>query len=320
MDKYYIKIYDKITSSNKSKKIKIRIRSYSTNHYSLYLEYSKNGKKHREYLKRFICGTKESTNTDNETLRFVSAYRDTKEKELLLDDTGFILKKNDYQKACFLEYFKTLTNKKKGSTQSKWQTVLNHLIKFTNNKCTIEDVNETFCRRFYEYLDSIGKNSTPKVYFKVFSTALNHLFLYEVISINPTKKILLHPDIKKKLNANKYKKKEFLNIEEVKQLINNPIKNKQVMNAFLFSCFTGLRFEDIKTLRFCNIKDNYLYIRQLKTEEDTRMKLTETAQKIITEQKVLCGIQSEYVFNLSDNKVTNKYLKRWIKEAKIEKK
>ncbi len=319
MDKYLSKIKEKVKSSNQSKKVKIVLRSYSENRYAINLEMSKDGKKHREYIKKYICGTKETETIDNEILRYIFAYRDEKERELLLEDTGFHLKKPALRKTSFLDYFEKQMHTRQGTTYNKWLTVFRHLLAFTNNNCRIEEVNEKFCRDFYEYLNSFGNNSTPKIYFKVFSTVLNHLFLQEIITINPAKKILLHPDIKNKLQNNKYKKKEFLSIEEIKLLFDNPIDNKQVMNAFLFSCFTGLRFEDIKALKFSNIKEEYLYIRQLKTEEDSRMKLTETAQKILDEQKDLQTKPLNYVFTLSDNKVTNKYIKRWIQKAGIDK-
>ncbi len=320
MDKSYEKIMKLIEASNMGKKIKIRLRQKNSDKYSVYLDFFQNEKREYIYLKRYICCLKETYNNDSETLRYVISFRDNKERELLLDETGFKLKKESAQKADYLEVFKNQISLRKGSTQNKWNTVYKHLIQFTNGVCSIEDIDEDFCRNFYEYINKIGKNSTPKIYFKVFTASLNQLCLKEIIPVNPAKKITMHSDIKSKLSGNKYKKKEFLLIEELNQLISNPINNKQVMNAFLFSCFTGLRFEDIKALLFTDIIEKHLYIRQLKTEEDERLKLNETALKILEEQRELMEKSNDFVFKLSDNKVTNKYLKRWTQLAGITKK
>jgi len=46
---------------------------------------------------------------------------------------------------------------------------------------------------------------------------------------------------------------------------------RQTKWAFLFSCFTGLRYSDIAALDFDQIKDGYLYFRQQKTRSVERI-------------------------------------------------
>ena len=40
--------------------------------------------------------------------------------------------------------------------------------------------------------------------------------------------------------------REFLTIEEIKKVMNTPCRYELVKKAFLFSCFTGLRYSDMK--------------------------------------------------------------------------
>ena len=40
--------------------------------------------------------------------------------------------------------------------------------------------------------------------------------------------------------------REFLTIEEIKKVMNIPCRYELVKKAFLFSCFTGLRYSDMK--------------------------------------------------------------------------
>jgi len=311
-------IKEDINNLNVRKKVKIRLRKKHTEKYSLYLDLWKNGKRSYEYLNKYVVGTKESVLADDEALRYAISYRDR--LELDIDDDNSNLKHNKkYLNANFVEYLKAVAERKTGTTKKKWLSLYKHLYAFSNGLVAIKDIDAKFCRSFYDYLNKRGNYSTPKVYYKVFSAALNQLVYDEIITSNPATKAAKNPDIKFKLNQNKEKQREFLSMEEIKLLIGNPIKNKQIMNAFIFSCFTGLRLEDVENLTFNAINEGYIYFRQLKTRGDDRMKLHPKALEIIEEQKKLQG-NSGFVFNLIDNKAVNKHIARWIKGADISKK
>ncbi len=47
-----------------------------------------------------------------------------------------------WQKASFINYFETLTNKKSPNTKSAWDNTLNHIINFHGHKLKFEDVTE----------------------------------------------------------------------------------------------------------------------------------------------------------------------------------
>ena len=51
-------------------------------------------------------------------------------------------------------------------------------------------------------------------------------------------------------------KRCFLTIEELKRLIETPTSHKQTRDAFLFSCFCGLRQSDIRNLKWGNLEQN----------------------------------------------------------------
>ncbi len=308
-------IKKEIKNINSRKSIKIRVRKKKTEKYSIYLDLYKNGKRTYKYLNKFVLGTKDSALADDEALRYAISYRD--KLELVLDDNNGTLN-NRYLSADFVDTFKTLAEKKVGSTKKKWLSVYKHLYKFTDGYLALKSIDVKFCRSFYEYLNNIGNYSTPKVYYKVFSAALNQLVYEEIITSNPATKAAKNPDIKFKLNHNKEKPREFLSITEIKLLIENPIDNKQIMNAFLFSCFTGLRLEDIEELPFRAINEGYLYFRQLKNREDDRTKLHPKAMGIIEEQRKTQK-KSQLVFNLIDRKAINKHITKWMKQAGISK-
>jgi integrase len=91
--------------------------------------------------------------------------------------------------------------------------------------------------------------------------------------------------------------------------------------AFLFSSLTGLRFSDIKALKWKNISfdsQNGYTIKfiQQKTKGLEHLPISEQAIKIIGERK----LDNELVFNnLIYSAYHNKILHRWIEKAGIEK-
>ena len=308
-----------IEGINASKKIKIRFRRTPLGHFSVYLDIWHNNKRKYIHLRKYLEGTKDSLNADKEILRYIIAFRDQKELELLMNDTGFEFK-TDKTKADFVEYFKSVASKKIGSTHRKWMSLYRHLYSFTNGKVMIRSIDVKFCESFYGYINSKCDRSTPKVYYKVFSAALNQLLWDEIITSNPAKKAAKNPDIKHKLKQNKERPREFLSFKEITKLVETPINNRQTRNAFIFSCFTGLRLEDIEELPFKAISEGYLYFRQIKTREDDRMKLHSAAIEIINDQTKLQKGKSKKVFSLIGNKALNRHIDKWIKAAGIEKK
>ena len=86
--------------------------------------------------------------------------------------------------------------------------------------------------------------------------------------------------------------REFLTIEEVKQLMATPCRYDIVKRAFLFSCFTGLRYSDIKSLLWSEIRKAadgrtlFLEHPQVKTRKIVTVPLSFTFAPGITKVKV----------------------------------
>lgn len=122
----------------------------------------------------------------------------------------------------------------------------------------------------------------------------------------------------KKANA-KARMKDVLSIEEIKLLAVTPVASPEVKNAALFTCMTGLRWIDMKALKWDNIdlENNKVSITQSKTGNNATIHLNESA-------KALLGIPSTdkeaLVFDLPSANGANKTIKAWVKRAGIDKK
>jgi len=95
-----------------------------------------------------------------------------------------------------------------------------------------------------------------------------------------------------------------------------------LLRRWIFTCYTGLRYQDIKDLKFCDLKkENHLgkekimiRIKMHKTQDDVSISLPHQAIALLGE-----GFQNQRVFKVNANQVTNRYLKEISKEAGIDK-
>lgn len=112
-----------------------------------------------------------------------------------------------------------------------------------------------------------------------------------------------------------------MTIEELRALITTPMKNETVQQAYLFSCFCGLRISDIIGLKWGNVYvDNSQYRLEVvmqKTKEPIYLPLSPEALRWMPER----GEKSaeDAVFDLPSTTHINIRLKPWAKAAGIDK-
>lgn len=101
-----------------------------------------------------------------------------------------------------------------------------------------------------------------------------------------------------------------------------PSPDREIKNAFIFSCYTGLRISDIRELTFDRIRNVYLDFRQQKTQGVERMKLHPKAFEILEEQKERRRHSEDgKIFLLPlDSGTINKVVRNWMKTAGVKKK
>jgi len=300
-------VLDELAASNVNKNIKIRARKLKNGNYSLYLHKRYKSDQEYDYLRIYITNQKDKKSHDREKIKLAESLRDKKELKLYQDDHDFELK-NESKKANFVKYFDNLVKSKKSSIKP-WQNTYKHLLKFTNGKISFRDVDEVFCEKFKDYLLSKVNPNSAHTYFARLKASLYHAVKIKLIKRNPAQFIHV-----KKQEV----EREFLTEKEMAKLIKAPCKNEQTKRAFLFGCFTGLRFSDISELTFDDIQDDKLVFRQSKTKGMERNKLNKNAMEIIQRQINDENVEGR-LFNLQSHSNTQLHIKDWIEKAKIKK-
>ena len=163
---------------------------------------------------------------------------------------------------------------------------------------------------FIEYLDSISTGEGAQSYYSRFKKMVKQAYRKNLLKANPI------DHVEKKLKG-KAKKKDILTLSELKILAATPTESDQVKKAFLFCCVTGLRWIDVKNLKWSsiNIDSKQMNVQQAKTDENVFTSLNDTAIHLLKE----AGKKDNLVFYLPSANGANKTLKAWVKRAKISK-
>jgi site-specific recombinase XerD len=245
------------------------------------------------------------------------AIRAKRELELQASINGLIPSQN--LKASFIAYMEMLADKcHSHNTRASWLNVINKLkIFMKRNDLLFGQITKGLMENFKDFLVQDVSQNTAQKYFAMTKTALYHAVRHELIQHNPAQYIT----IKKQETLPK-----FLTLDEIRKLAMTPCENQSIRNAFLFSCFTGLRYGDIVSLKWKNVVDGYLEFSQRKTSTPERMPMASQALKILEEQKNVersVRIEQEYqenvVFYMPRQSTVDKALKRWGKRASITK-
>jgi len=223
----------------------------------------------------------------NRTKRLVMLTGD-KTNDLILVNNAMI-KRNEFEKVAnqnkpdrvfkpstqnlrIADYIDQLPNNK------TWQRITylkKHLANFAGESLTLQQIDKQFCIKFTDYIQTIGKSA--KFYLAAFKHILTRAADEEIIHDIPYLRKLT---IKYKPTSS-----DYLTWEEILKINATPYKHAEYKNAFLFACNTGLRYVDLHQLTFNDIHDGILSITQQKTKEPLRIKLSQSALKIVETQK-----------------------------------
>ncbi|NEM97410.1 site-specific integrase [Pontibacter burrus] len=201
-------------------------------------------------------------------------------------------------------------------TLERYITSLRHTQEFMKWKYGVEDmevreINHAFITDFEFYLRSVRKcsNNTAVKYIKNFGKIIRICQANGWISSNP------FANYKLKV---KTVERVFLSEEELQRLAEKEFPTERlalVRDIFLFSCFTGLAYVDVKQLRHFDLHkgidgEQWIYRKRQKTDTPSRIPLLPTALHIIDKysQHPQC-LHEGRLLPVPSNQKMNAYLK-----------
>jgi len=286
--------------------IKIRTKKLSDGRESIYLDIYYKGTRKYEFL-----DLKFKKNDPNKKQIKELAEKIRAKKELELGFDAYNIPNSNNGKEDFLKYFFEMgKDKKYYSYYNKFQRYANEVLK--KKELPFNQVDEKLCEDYKSWLLSHVSNNTAWVYIIKLKTILNKAVREKKITSNPAKYVKIR---------NIGSERVYLTFEEVKKLSETEFDNKDIKEAFLFSCYTGLRISDIRKLTWDKIKDNRLLFRQQKTKGIEYLPLSENAMQILDiMRKRKVDKENNTVFSLlvkSSDIGAN--LRKWAKKADIDK-
>lgn len=193
---------------------------------------------------------------------------------------------------------------------------------------SIMEVDVEFCRGFIKFL-RMSKNKRLKEAERnisncsglqiqtIFTGALNKALRDGIIEKNPMKQLSAKERFHQQEST-----REYLTINELKSMIAIPCGDEALKNAFLFSCFTGLRISDVrgltwgKVLEFPSGNGRYLRVKMQKTQNYVNIPLSKDALKYMRQT----DRPDEPIFRISPaTSVITQRLQAWADNANVNK-
>lgn len=301
----------------------------------LYLDITVNGKRHTESLHLKLTGGKsrEDKERDKETIRLAEAIAAKRVTELHHRSLGI---SDDSDNVLVHDLLDRLIDRKEGTTKASWRVMKMHMLRYDpDTRMAFRQADRQWCAGFRAYLEqartfdidsrkhTLGKplaSGTRALVFQKFKSLFNMAVKEGVIGKSPCAGLEPFKE--------EYAPREFLTRDELTRLIATPAPDETVRRAFLFSCFTGLRWSDIIAVRWGDLVPmggrQRLVFRQQKTGGLEYLDLSPQAVKVLQEHNKTAqdGVQDKD--RLVFDGITNKQDARmavtaWVRAAGIDK-
>lgn len=307
---------------------RISLRAKKTsNGYSLLMDFRYEQKRYREYLNLYIStdNKRKFTKQDKININIAESIRANRILEINTGkfDPNPISSSPDSVKMMFAKHieFRKAASRGEYKPWFKWQATYKKFCEYENGDPSFREISPDYLDKFKNFLIVSGlKHNSVATYMSVMNAVLNLAVRDGIIDINPMQKI--------KVPTYKDPGRVFLTFDEIMKLDQTIFRgNYEIKDAFLFNCWIGMRWGDLRALTSKQIAEeliihnkeeiklHFVYLQQQKTKEYQRLPIAQPAMKYLDGK-----LRRDLLFNLPlNNKYANKLLKRWGLEAGITK-
>jgi len=275
--------------------ITIRFKELKGGNKSIYLDTYRDGKRVYEFLKLYLVpATNAEARTQNQnTLQAANAIKAQRMAALVNGEAG--IKDKSLLKIKVSELVSLFGDRanKAGRTYGTGIRQAANLLEEYKPNATLANVDKAFCIGFIDFLQNTHKKRikqgdgfvclplsgyTVANMVRLLNCALNMAVRDGMVLYNPMSQLAYSE--RPKVPSSQ---RQFLSVDEIKALMATPCKRDDVKQAFLFSCFCGLRISDIRRLKWgdivCNDGQMAANIKMKKTKEPIYLPLSAEACK-----------------------------------------
>lgn len=325
----------------------------TTGQFPIYIRLTVNGNRLEFSTKKFVDSSRWSTDLSKmkgttEEARSINSYLDLMKSKVLNIQMELIHKNQEVnienfkiklfgleeKQRMLIPIFQDHNNKIKelvgkeyaSGTLERYTTSLKHTIEFLEWKYKVSDIditkiNHAFITDYEFYLRSVRNcaNNTAVKYIKNFNKIIKICLANDWLDKNP------FANYKSKVRE---VERTYLSEEEIQNIIEKDFKTERlslVRDIFLFSCFTGLAYIDVKNLTKSHISigidgDKWIFTHRQKTESASKIPILPVTQMIIDkyENHPQSNNENKLLPILSNQKM-NAYLKEIAGVCEIEK-
>ena len=287
--------------------IKLRFKQLKDGNQSIYLDCYINGIREYKFLNLYLRPdtSRENKMWNIEQLRLANAIKAQYIIDIQNGEFGF-KDRNRTRKLSFLTYCEDLAAEYEANGQTSCAVLMRSAVKrmtaYKGKNITFNHIDKEFLIGFIEYLnsdirdfdkESKDKKRKPKPLSEVYKEAL---FARIMVALNKAERdgiIVKNPgkDIDRKLKPHAEQKSRcYLTLDEIQKIIDTEYKpDNDIKPAFLFCCFSGLRYSDVQKLTWGEITvspEGYAQIEtnMQKTGKDITIPLSDNALKWLPER------------------------------------
>lgn len=310
--------------------IRLRLKKLANGNQSIYLDIYRNGVRSYEFLKLYIIpeNTPFAKMQNEQTMQAANAIKAQRIIDLTNGEAG--IRPSSKTRILFTDWIDQFAEKAKLSHKGNGYVMMlnctrRQLINYMGSTAKtklLQAIDEEFCIGFITYLNNVktsnGKplsGTTIYHYSRWLKDIMQRAVADELISHNPIDKLIQNKEMPTRPEV----QMDYLTIDEVKTLMQTPLKQAIIKQAFLFACFTGLRISDVRNLQWSNIKTDGETMRfeiiMKKTDTPLAGKIPNIAKEWMPEPA-----DSPFVFaNLPTASNIDTVIRRWVAQSGIKK-
>lgn len=308
--------------------VKLRAKALRNNRQTLFLDYyppllnPATGKSTRFVCLKLYLFTKPENDFQRKHNKqtLITANTVCAQRQIELQNRRFGLVSEHEREASFIDVYRQVARQRRQGVHDQWEMSLRYFIAFCGREIILPELTDYLCEDFKNYLLSgpgiarYGrpiKRNTAASYFAKFRAVLRVLYRKRLIPIDLHS--MVDPIRPKETH------KERLTMEEFRLLANTATDSELMKCAAMFSGLTGLRWSDVSTLKWFNIRGRFgsfeIQFSQEKTESAEVLPISDQAYSYLGDR----GAGGELLFPGLVYSRLKSFFTKWLSDAGIDK-